>query len=233
MNAEAENCQARRWNAQMSRSEGWAAWLVRIVKGDSPIFVRRKSGQSPERGLGQFPRQREGRTPANANDTVILGWLEDGEETEDEEKYWRKTLHREQPPTPEARVDRADGVGQESREEASAYEAGMAGAAMAGEPVALEDHPSAATKTWPRKALSILSDLADAVRSFFKSLRLTDWLLLGAVVVLLLVVVMMVFPVTLTWGKAVVWVWKWPFWVWTCILVVVFGYLAWLRSRQE
>ena len=81
--------------------------------------------------------------------------------------------------------------------------------------------------------LSIVSDLADVVHGFFKSLRGIDLLLLGAVVILLVVVVMMVFPVTLTWGKDVVRVCKWPFWVWTCIFVVMFGYLAWLRSRQE
>ena len=86
----------------------FGSWLVRIVKGDSPIFVGRKSGQSPERGLGQFPRQREGRTPANDNDTVILDWLEDGEEIEDEEKYWRKRLHHEEPVL-EARADKIDG----------------------------------------------------------------------------------------------------------------------------
>ena len=57
-----------------------------------------------------------------------------------------------------------------------------------------EDRSSPETRTRSAKALVIVSDVADVVFGFFKSLRATDWLLLGAVVVLLLVVVMMVFP---------------------------------------
>ena len=55
MNAEAENCQARRWNAQMSRSEGWAAWLVRIVTRGQSHFRPTKIGTIPGTRLGAVP----------------------------------------------------------------------------------------------------------------------------------------------------------------------------------
>ena len=211
----------------MSRSEGLAAWFLRVLRTIGG-GARKRDNASVVR---PSPGRRSGRPPPDESEAVILNWLEDGEEVEDEEKYWRKPPHHEKP-APAAKVNKVGAVGQEPNNGAASDETGMAGAVLAGES-ATEDQPGSEAKTRLRRALSILSDLVDVVHSFFKSLRVTDWLLLGAVVVLLLVVVMMVFPVTLTWGKAVVRVWKWPFWVWTCILVLVFGYLAWLRSRQE
>ncbi len=211
----------------MARSEGLVARFLHALgggrKGNSPIFRGGKLGQSPARKSGQ--------SPADENEAKILGWLEDGEEIEYEKKYWRKTVHHEESKEL-ARTPKSAAVGQEPNDGAASGETGMAGVVLAGES-ATEDHPGSETKTRLRKALLILSDLADVVVGFFKNLRATDWLLLGAVVVLLLVVMMMLFPVTLTWAKTIVNVCRWPWWIWTCISLAVLGYLIWLRSRYE
>ena len=124
-------------------------------------------------------------------------------------------------------------IASDARAESRPYETETSAGALNAESTYSEERPRAKRKTRLHKALSILSDLAEIVHGFFKSLRAVDWLLLGAVVVLLVVVVMILFPVTLTWGKAVVKVWKWPWWAWSCIFAPAFLYLAWLRSRQE
>ena len=213
----------------MPRSDTLTAWLLRVFrglggarKGDSPIFVGRKSGQSPGRKSGQSRDDKE---------ADILGWLEDGEEIEDEEKYWRKTAGREGAAMPGAKPDKMASVDHETRQETTSDEAGTSGAALTES--AAEDRPSPEAKTRLRKALSIGSDVADVVVGFFKSLRATDWLLLGAVLILLVVVTMMLFPATSAWGKAVINVRKWPWWIWTCISLAVLGFLVWLRSRYE
>ena len=61
----------------------------------------------------------------------------------------------------------------------------------------------------------LVGDVVMAAVGFVKSLRTVDLLLLGAIVVLLLVVVGVLFPVTLTWGLAIIKIHKWPFWIWT------------------
>ncbi len=214
----------------MSRSESLVARFLRVLRalggrskprqGDRPSSVGRNSGRGSRR------------SPADDSEAAILDWLEDGEEIEDEEKYWQKRIHHEEPVL-DGETDEIASVTQEPRQGSPSYKAEMTEGVLGGEPTQIEDRPNSGTKTRLRRVLSIVSDLADVVHGFFKSLRGIDLLLLGAVVILLVVVVMMVFPATLTWGKTIVNVRKWPFWVWTCILVATFGYLAWLRSRHE
>jgi hypothetical protein len=214
----------------MARSEGWTSWLLRVLNGDSPIFVRRKSGQSP-RG-GQSPERTSRRSAVDDNEAKILGWLEGGEEMEDEEKYWRKTARHDES-APGVKTKKGANIASDARVDSQSYETETSAGALNAEATSSEDRARTKRKTRLHKALSILSDLADIVHAFFKSLRLIDWLLLGAVIVVLVVVVMILFPGTLTWGKAVVKLWKWPWWVWSSIFATALLYLAWLRSRQE
>ena len=222
----------------MSRSKGLAARFLGALrlfsggtrKGDSPIFVRPgfarcpKLGQSPSRKMSQSRDDKE---------ADILGWLEDGEEVEDEEKYWRKTAGRDRPATPEATADRTASVDRATGQETASGDAGIASARSAAESAATEGRSGPQPKTRLRKTLAVVSDLGEVVVGFFKSLRATDWLLLGAVVVLLVVVVTLVIPGALAFWKAVISVRKWPWWSWTCISLAVLGFLIWLRNRYE
>ena len=96
--------------------------------------------------LGGDKRPRQ----CGVNEAVILDWLEDGEEIEDEEKYWRKAAHHEEP-VPEAKTDEIAAVAQEPREESPSYDVGMGEAILGGESPTMQDHPSSAAKTRLRK----------------------------------------------------------------------------------
>ncbi len=169
----------------------------------------------------------------DANEAAILDWLEDGEEVEEEEKYWRKTITHNEPVKGDTTTDKSVNRTQEIEQKGASDDVGVDGGTVGREPASVEDRLKAETKTRLRKAFSILSDLAEVVLGFVKSLRTTDWMLLEAVLVLLVVVALMLFPGTLAWFKIVVNVRKWPWWIWTCISLAVLGFLVWLRGRYE
>lgn len=60
-----------------------------------------------------------------------------------------------------------------------------------------------------------------------------DLLLIGAIAILAMVTLVLLFPSIWSCCQVVFTVSEWPFWIWTCLGVLVLGVLLWLRSRYE
>lgn len=71
-----------------------------------------------------------------------------------------------------------------------------------------------------------------------------DLLLGGAIVAMSVLIVVLLLPVALPWlqdvalgawrvGRTVVRFWRWPWWIWTVLGVLMLGVLLWLRERYE
>jgi hypothetical protein len=170
------------------------------------------------------------------SEASILHWLEDGEEIDDEERYWRRAISQG---NQALRNDDADGSQRNAQSQRGGPGAFGGGAGGSGGSLFDKDESKEEArkvekpKTRLQKILIFLADVLMVGVGFLKSLNTIDWILVGIIIVILIVVLVTLFPVTLLWLKAVVLVHKWPFWIWTCIFVMILCVSVVLRSRYE
>jgi hypothetical protein len=168
----------------------------------------------------------------NFNEASILHWLEDGEIFDDEERYWRRAESVSVHFTKNGvTIDNGD----PTRKQRTGMNAlgGLSGGLFAKDEFDKDAHKLEKPKTRLQKTIKLICDWALACIGFFKSLKTPDVILLGSIIILVFVVLALLFPIVLTWLKAVVLVHKWPFWIWTSIFIVVLCIAIALRSRYE
>jgi pSer/pThr/pTyr-binding forkhead associated (FHA) protein len=212
----------------------------RIAIGKLVFAFQREDGAeggiAPMRNARTFKGSMVAR--AALDDVAILHWLEEDGDEEEMRECWLR-------PEKSAQVSSEDENGTSDADEKeqgagvcpSGMELGI-GMATFGEEPSWMRRIVLNTKKSPRKAWLFLRALAirvyrlpDSLYERLWKMEPLDLVLLAAIVSLLVVVMMILFPVTLEWGKAVINVRKWPFWVWTILGCVVLTILVRLRSR--
>jgi len=171
-------------------------------------------------------------------EVAILHWLEEGEEMEivDEERYWRRAAARAAELAAMGDGNLLDG---DEATRLGAGDPGFGGASGGdafGAAILLDEAAKkrkAKKKGWATKMGSIVAALFGPIYGRFQQLDRFERLLLATILILAMVVVMVVFPVTFTWFKVIINVRGWSHWVWTTLLVIVLGYLFWLREQYD
>jgi hypothetical protein len=212
----------------------------RIAIGTLVFAFQREDGAEGGKNPVNNARAFKGSMVARASldDVAILHWLEeDGDEEEMRECWLRPEKSVQESITDEAGTSDADEIERQAGVCPSGMELGI-GMATFGEEPSWMRRMVLNTKKSPRKAWLFLRALAirvfrlpDSLYERLRKMEPLDLVLLAAIVSLLVVVVMILFPVTLEWGKAIVDVRRWPFWVWTILGCVVLTILVRLRSR--
>jgi hypothetical protein len=173
------------------------------------------------------------------NEVSILDWLEDGEDEGDEdnnERYWRRAARRA---ANGSEMGDDEISGDASNRGPGGFDGpGLdnsygTGDATQGESPQGDGKAKKKRNTLISKIAAIVTAIFGPIIVRFQGLDRFERVLLVTVLVLAFVIMMILFPVTFVWFKAIVNVRKWSHWVWTGILVVVLGYLFWLREQYE